>query len=201
MSNIAKVIEFITAEPNFVKEEMISKIMATLNVTRPNAQVYIFNAKRKMDAPETVKTKAKSSTAPVKEVKIKTVKAARKTEYLPGQTSQESRKAPGKSKTRDQVLGDMAKIEADADEYEQTTVPSKTGLYRMPKSDEEIARIKEDRLAMMKEVTKRHKALQAQERKDEEQEEIAKYEDEADSYVEYLKADFKRGKLSIATAD
>ena len=96
MSNINTVINFIKVEPDYNKEDMVAKIMKTLNVTKSNAQVYLYNANKKL-----------GSNAPVKVRKTKTAKV-----------------------TRAEVV---------------------------KKSDEEIARIKEDRLSMMKSIGDRRR--------------------------------------------
>ena len=57
MSNISKVITFIQAEPNFDKAQMTTKIMTELNVTKSNAQVYIYNALKKMNGATPVRVK------------------------------------------------------------------------------------------------------------------------------------------------
>jgi hypothetical protein len=105
MSNIDTVINFIKLQPDFDKNDMIEQIMLTLKVTRSNAQVYIYNAQRKM------------GNAPVKTAKVKAVKS-KKDNYLPGQTSSEK-----KSKTkvdRNEVLKEMDRINAELDEFELT---------------------------------------------------------------------------------
>ncbi len=96
MSNINTVINFIKVEPDYNKEDMVAKIMKTLNVTKSNAQVYLYNANKKL-----------GSNAPVKVRKTKTAKV-----------------------TRAEVV---------------------------KKSDEEIARIKEDRLSIMKSIGDRRR--------------------------------------------
>jgi hypothetical protein len=64
MSNINTVINFIKLEPDYNKEDMVQKIMKTLNVTKSNAQVYLYNAKKKLEAGTPVKApKAKSAKA------------------------------------------------------------------------------------------------------------------------------------------
>jgi len=66
MSNINTVINFIKVEPDYNKEDMVAKIMKTLNVTKSNAQVYLYNANKKL-----------GSNAPVKVRKTKTAKVTR----------------------------------------------------------------------------------------------------------------------------
>lgn len=107
MSNINTVINFIKVEPDYNKEDMVAKIMKTLNVTKSNAQVYLYNANKKL-----------GSNAPVKVRKTKTAKPAKA--------------------TRAEVV---------------------------QKSDEEIARIKEDRLAMMKSIGTRRQQEEARVKK------------------------------------
>ena len=107
MSNINTVINFIKVEPDYNKEDMVAKIMKTLNVTKSNAQVYLYNANKKL-----------GSNAPVKVRKTKAAKPAKV--------------------TRAEIV---------------------------KKSDEEIARIKEDRLAMMQSIGERRVNKRAQEEK------------------------------------
>ena len=57
MSNISKVISFIQADPNFDKAAMTTKIMTDLGVTKSNAQVYIYNALKKMNGATPVRVK------------------------------------------------------------------------------------------------------------------------------------------------
>lgn len=66
MSNINTVINFIKVEPDYNKEDMVAKIMKTLNVTKSNAQVYLYNANKKL-----------GTSAPVKTRKSKAVKVSR----------------------------------------------------------------------------------------------------------------------------
>jgi hypothetical protein len=66
MSNINTVINFIKVEPDYNKEDMVAKIMKTLNVTKSNAQVYLYNANKKL-----------GTSAPVKVRKTKTAKVTR----------------------------------------------------------------------------------------------------------------------------
>ena len=66
MSNINTVINFIKVEPDYNKEDMVAKIMKTLNVTKSNAQVYLYNANKKL-----------GTSAPVKIRKSKAVKVSR----------------------------------------------------------------------------------------------------------------------------
>ena len=66
MSNINTVINFIKLEPDYNKEDMVQKIMKSLNVTKSNAQVYLYNANKKL-----------GTDAPVKVRKTKAVKVSR----------------------------------------------------------------------------------------------------------------------------
>ena len=93
MSNIATVINFIKLEPDYNKEDMVEKIMKTLNVTKSNAQVYLYNANKKLGKVTPAKT--------------------------------------------------------------HMTKSVKTKTSRVEKSDEEVSRIKSDRLARMREMGER----------------------------------------------
>jgi hypothetical protein len=134
MSNIDTVINFIKLQPDFDKNEMIEQIMITLKVTRSNAQVYIYNAQRKM------------GNAPVKAAKVKTeVKATKKEKYLPGQTSSEK-----KSKTkvdRNEVLKEMDRINAELDEFERTHEKHPNGILWVKKKNLETMKAVSRRLA------------------------------------------------------
>lgn len=57
MSNINTVINFIKVEPDYNKEDMVAKIMKTLNVTKSNAQVYLYNANKKLGTSTPIKTR------------------------------------------------------------------------------------------------------------------------------------------------
>jgi chorismate mutase len=126
MSNIARVIEFVKSEPNYDKDQMVSKIMESLSVTKSNAQVYLYNATKKL-----------GSNVPVKTSKTKVVKS-------------------------------LKTIRAEI----------------VQKSDEEIARIKEERLNQMKSIGKRRRSDEEQEREAKKTEMLA----ENDSYMEDSKA-------------
>jgi hypothetical protein len=144
MSNIDSVINMIKLQPDFDKNEMIEQIMLTLKVTRSNAQVYIYNAQRKM------------GNAPVKAAKpAKVVAAAKKEKYLPGQTSSEK-----KSKTKidqSEVRKEMDRINAELDEFERTH----------EKHSNNILWIKKKNLETMRAVSRR----QAKERREVEERE------------------------------
>lgn len=66
MSNINTVINFIKLEPDYTKEDMVEKIMAALKVTKANAQVYLYNANKKLGNPTRSQREKKVSLAPVK---------------------------------------------------------------------------------------------------------------------------------------
>lgn len=151
MSNINTVIEFIKAEPNYNKDAMIEKIIETLKVTRSNAQVYIYNAHRKM------------GTVPAKTSKIaeaivkKASETAKKSKYLPGQTSGEKR-----SKTKvnqEEVKAELERINAELDAFEKDHVKHPNGLTY----------IEQKNLETMRAVTRRlNKERREQEERDNE---------------------------------
>ena len=64
MSNIDTVINFIKVEPDYNKADMIEKIMKALKVTKSNAQVYLYNANKKMGNPTSTKRGKKAVTLP-----------------------------------------------------------------------------------------------------------------------------------------
>jgi len=135
MSNIDTVINFIKVEPDYNKDEMIQKIIDTLKVSRSNAQVYIYNAHRKM------------GNAPAKVAKVKTAAKDKKSKYLPGQVATPTK---GDNKTRKQVLEEFAKIEAECDEFARTHERHPNG----------ITYIKKKNLETMREVSRRLKKEQ-----------------------------------------
>lgn len=144
MSNIDSVINMIKLNPDYEKNDMIEQIMLTLKVTRSNAQVYIYNAHRKMGtAPN------KEPSKKVQAVVAAAMKTAKKGKYLPGQVAVPTK---GDNKTREQVLEEFAKIEAECEEFERTHEKHPNG----------ITYIKKKNLETMKEVTRKHKALERQ---------------------------------------
>lgn len=149
MSNIAKVIEFIKAEPDYNKDAMVEKIMASLNVTKSNAQVYIYNAVRKIGVAPT-----KTDKVAAKVAKSVVAKAAKTSKYLPGQVA---KPVKGEKKDRSQVLSEMAKIEAEMEEFERTHEMHSNGILM----------IKKKNLETMKKVSKR---LAKEQREDKERE-------------------------------
>lgn len=136
MSNIDSVINMIKLNPDYEKNDMIEQIMLTLKVTRSNAQVYIYNAHRKM------------GNAPAKVAKTATVKAAKKDKYLPGQTSGEKR---SKVKVdRSEVLKEMDRINAELDEFEATHDKHPNGITFVKKKNLETMKAVSRRLAKEK---------------------------------------------------
>jgi len=138
MSNIDTVINMIKLQPDYDKNDMIEQIMLTLKVTRSNAQVYIYNACRKM------------GTAPVKTAKVAkaTIKAAKKDKYLPGQTSSEK-----KSKTKidqSEVRKEMDRINAELDEFERTHERHPNGITFIQKKNLQTMKAVSRRLAKEK---------------------------------------------------
>jgi len=176
MSNINTVINFIKVEPDYNKDEMIQKIMDTLKVTRSNAQVYIYNAHRKM------------GTAPAKEAKVKTAAKAKKDKYLPGQVAVPTK---GDNKTRKQVLEEFAKIEAECEEFERTHEKHPNGLTYVKKKN----------LETMRAVTRKLKAL---ERKAEEAKAVKteqdEFQEEADAFAKAYVENY-RGKNAAVYAE
>lgn len=51
MSNVKLVMDMISANPSYVKTELVERIMREFNTTKSNAQTYIFNANRKLGTP------------------------------------------------------------------------------------------------------------------------------------------------------
>lgn len=135
MSNIDTVINFIKLQPDYNKADMIEQIMLTLKVTRSNAQVYIYNAHRKM------------GTAPAKEpskMAQAIVQKASKSKYLPGQTSSEK-----KSKTKvnnAEVQAELDRINAGFEEFEKTHEKHPNGILWIKKKNLETMRAVSRRL-------------------------------------------------------
>lgn len=152
MSNINTVIEFIKSEPDYNKDAMIQKIIDTLKVTRSNAQVYIYNAHRKMGT-----APAKGPSKMAQAIVQKASETVKKSKYLPGQTSGEK-----KSKTKvdqTEVLKEMDRINAELDAFEQSHDKHPNGLTWVKKKN----------LETMKAVTRRlNKERREQEERDNE---------------------------------
>jgi len=102
MSNIALVVKLLESNPTLDKAALVEMVIAQLKVTKSNAQVYVYNAQKKLGKPTSSKAKTKV---------VKPAKSAKA--------------------TRAEVV---------------------------QKSDEEIARIKEERLAQMKSIGERRRA-------------------------------------------
>lgn len=176
MSNIDTVINFIKSEPDYNKDAMIQKIIDALKVTRSNAQVYIYNAHRKM------------GTAPAKAAKVKTAAKAKKDKYLPGQVATPTK---GDNKTRKQVLEEFAKIEAEAEEFERTHEKHPNGILY----------IKKKNLETMREVSRKHRALERQAKRAEEiKPEQDEFQAEADAFAQAYVENY-RGKTRHAHAE
>ena len=80
MSNIDQVIALVKATPNYDKAQMVEQIVAKLKVTKANAQVYLYNANKKLGNPTSTKSKkvtlAKVSTsADIKAKNLDTMKS------------------------------------------------------------------------------------------------------------------------------
>lgn len=183
MSNIDTVINFIKVEPDYNKDEMIQKIMDTLKVTRSNAQVYIYNAHRKMGtAPE------KKASKMAQAIVTAASKTAKKNKYLPGQVATPTK---GDNKTRKQVLEEFAKIEAECEEFERTHEKHPNGLTYVKKKN----------LETMRDVTRKLKAL---ERKAEEAKAIKteqdEFQEEADAFAKAYVENY-RGKNTAVHAE
>ena len=69
MSNINQVIALVKATPNYDKAQMIEQIVKTLKVTKSNAQVYLYNANKKLGNPTSTKKAKQVTLAPVKSTK------------------------------------------------------------------------------------------------------------------------------------
>lgn len=104
MSKVNLVVEMINANPYYVKDELVQRIMNEFSTTRSNAQTYIFNANRKINADVT-------STPKEKKTADKIVAAAKKIK-------------PTKAETK------VAAIEKTADEIAEI---KKANLERMKK--------------------------------------------------------------------
>lgn len=133
MSNIDSVINMIKLNPDYEKNDMIEQIMLTLKVTRSNAQVYIYNAHRKMGT-----APAKQPSKMAQAVVSAAMKTAKKDKYLPGQTSSEKR-----SKTKvnqEEVKAELARINAELDAFEKDHVKHPNGLTYIEQKNLETMR-------------------------------------------------------------
>jgi len=144
MSNIDTVIGIVTANPEMDKAKLVELVIANLGVTKSNAQVYVYNARKKINGP-----------------------------------------------TR------TVKIPKDLKEaHKRTTESRRAGrLESVQKSDEEIARIKADRIDMMKAISERRRADQELEREAKREEmvaEMSEYNEEADAFVKNFTSPFLR---------
>lgn len=139
MSNIDSVINMIKLNPDYEKNDMIEQIMLTLKVTRSNAQVYIYNAHRKMGT-----APAKQPTKMAQAVVSAAMKTAKKDKYLPGQTSSEK-----KSKTKvnkEEVQAELERINAEFDEFDKTHEKHPNGILWVKKKNLETMRAVSRRL-------------------------------------------------------
>jgi len=105
MSNIALVVKLLESNPSLDKAALVDMVIAQLKVTKSNAQVYVYNAQKKLGKP------------------------TRKVE-----------------------------IPADLKAANKRTTASRKAAMIVQKSDEEIARIKDERLAQMKSIGERRRA-------------------------------------------
>jgi hypothetical protein len=139
MSNIDSVINMIKLNPDYEKNDMIEQIMVTLKVTRSNAQVYIYNAHRKMGT-----APAKQPSKMAQAVVTAAMKTAKKDKYLPGQTSSEKR---SKVKVnQEEVKAELERINADFDEFEKTHEKHPNGILWVKKKNLETMRAVSRRL-------------------------------------------------------
>lgn len=136
MSNINTVINFIKVEPDYNKEDMVAKIMKTLNVTKSNAQVYLYNANKKLGAPVTAKTRkskvVKVSRADIvqkSDEEIARIKDERLAQMKSiGERRRADQEAERKAK-RDEMQLEIDEFSEQADAYIKTlTAPSRKFL-------------------------------------------------------------------------
>jgi hypothetical protein len=109
MSNIALVVKLVESNPSLDKAALVDMVIAQLKVTKSNAQVYVYNAQKKLGKP------------------------TRKVE-----------------------------IPADLKAANKRTTASRKAAMIVQKSDEEIARIKDERLAQIKSIGERRVKEQAE---------------------------------------
>jgi len=136
MSNVNRVMDLIKTNPDMSKSDLVNKIVELLNVSKSNAQVYVYNANKKLDK------------------------------------------------------GDMPK-----ERNVKTKVFSAPKVEAREKNDEAIAKIKADRLELMKKVNtkmKREKAEAAQI-----EAEMAAFSGEGEEYTQALSPEFLRRELGI----
>ena len=140
MSNVNRVMDLIVANPNLAKADLINKIVEMLNVSKSNAQVYVYNAKKKLDKGDMPKER---------NVKVISAKVA-------------------KERAMEEVR---------------------------EKNDADIAKIKADRLEVMKKVGAKMK----REKQEAEQieAEMAAFSGEGEEYTQTLSPEFLRRELGI----
>ena len=119
MSNVTRVMDLMKAEPNLSKGDLVAKIVEMLGVSKGNAQVYVYNAKKKLDsgvapkavkAKEVVREKNDADLARIKEERLELMKKV-------------SRKQKHERAEQEQIEAEMAAFSAEGDEYVQKLSP------------------------------------------------------------------------------
>ena len=119
MSNIDIVIGFIKAEPNYDKAAMVEKIVKALKVTKSNAQVYLYNANKKMGNPTSTKRGKKAVTLP----KISAgVTAGKADEFIKSKNLETIKKVSKRQKEEAERLAKREEMMAVVDAYHDEEV-------------------------------------------------------------------------------
>lgn len=126
MSNVNRVMDLIKTNPDLAKADLINKIVEMLNVSKSNAQVYVYNAKKKLESGATpgvvtakvAKERAKAEVREKNDEAIAKIKADR-LEVM----KKVSRKMKHEKAEQEQIEAEMAAFSGEGEEYTQTLSP------------------------------------------------------------------------------
>lgn len=121
MSNVNRVMDLIKTNPDLAKADLVNKIVEMLNVSKSNAQVYVYNAKKKLEsgtAPKVAKERAKAEVREKNDEVIAKIKADR-LEVM----KKVSRKMKHEKAEQEQIEAEMAAFSGEGEEYTQTLSP------------------------------------------------------------------------------
>lgn len=117
MSNVTRVMELIKSNPDMSKIDLTAKIVEMLNVSKSNAQVYIYNANKKLDKgdmPKERNVKTKVFSAPKAAKAVKQVKTAAEIEQIKADRLEVIKEVHAKMKREKTEREEM---QAEVDEY------------------------------------------------------------------------------------
>lgn len=131
MSNVTRVMDLIVSNPDMSKTDLVAKIVEMLNVSKSNAQVYVYNAQKKLDkgdmpkernvkvvTPKVAKERAKAEVREKNEAEIAQIKADRLETMKKVHSKMKREKAE-----REQVEAEMAAFSGEAEGYVNTISP------------------------------------------------------------------------------